>query len=270
MPFIPYHIKVFQTLSIPWHWHIIEGMAKLKYDTAWGLENGGQVPQEFHEDGLSVDGTTEYINSLLLQHKSSITVYRKPMGMLWEGKREMVNAPLCNDLGNCLLWQLDVDELWTKKSIEKVYKMFENNPDRWSAYFYCFYFLGLRKYIVSDGVKSTMPWDWLRVWRYVNGMKWGAHEPPILLNTHGEDVGKIRPFTREETLREKIGFQHFAYSTLESVLFKEAYYGYKGLVDQWKLLQAKSGRVVIGEGFPGVWPGTVVDDWDGPTGLDHG
>ena len=33
--------------------------------------------------------------------------------MFWDGKREMVNEPLFNINEECLLWQIDADELWT-------------------------------------------------------------------------------------------------------------------------------------------------------------
>jgi len=46
-----------------------------------------------------------------------ITVYRKPRDVFWDGKREMVNAPLANINEECLLWQVDADELWTVEQI---------------------------------------------------------------------------------------------------------------------------------------------------------
>lgn len=36
-PFIRYHIEVFKQLPFKWHWHIVEGVAALKHDTAWSL-----------------------------------------------------------------------------------------------------------------------------------------------------------------------------------------------------------------------------------------
>ena len=39
-PFIRYHLDSFNKLSFPWHWHIIEGLADLKHDTAWSVPLG--------------------------------------------------------------------------------------------------------------------------------------------------------------------------------------------------------------------------------------
>ena len=50
-PYIDYHIEVFKRLKVPWHWHIIEGVASLTHDTAWSLSQGGRVPTALHLDG---------------------------------------------------------------------------------------------------------------------------------------------------------------------------------------------------------------------------
>ncbi len=262
MPFIKYHVNIFQKLSIPWHWHVIEGVADLKYDTAWGVNNGAKIPKEFHNGGLSVDGTTEYLLQLFQCNRDDITIYRKPKGMFWDGKIEMVKAPIENIKESCLLWQVDCDELWTKKDIEKIYQMFKENPKKTSAYFYCYYFLGPKKYVVSENVKSTRADDWLRVWRYESGMGWKTHEPPVLMNGTNKDIGRENPFTRKETLKNKITFQHFAYATVESVLFKLIYYGYNSGMDYWKGLQEQTGKVEIKDQLPWIWSGTIVDDWN--------
>ncbi|NJN61436.1 MAG: hypothetical protein HC795_07835 [Coleofasciculaceae cyanobacterium RL_1_1] len=63
-PFIQYHIDVLEVLPFEWHWHIIEGVAELKGDTAWSLVSGGRVDAQSHNNGLSIDGTTDYIDRL--------------------------------------------------------------------------------------------------------------------------------------------------------------------------------------------------------------
>ena len=63
-PFIRHHIEVFKQLPFKWHWHIIEGVADLKHDTAWSVKLGGRISEQLHRDGLSNDGTAEYIDEL--------------------------------------------------------------------------------------------------------------------------------------------------------------------------------------------------------------
>lgn len=112
-PFIRHHIEVLRQLPFKWHWHIVEGVADLKHDTAWSLQFGGRITDEIHQNGLSNDGTTEYLDDIKEQYPENITIYRKPHGVFWDGKLEMVNAPLANIHQECLLWQVDADELWT-------------------------------------------------------------------------------------------------------------------------------------------------------------
>jgi len=43
--------------------------------------------------------------------------------------------------------------------------------------------------------------------------------------------------TRDQSKRHGLTFDHFAYATLKQVTYKEKFYGYEGLVEQWKALQ---------------------------------
>jgi len=262
-PFIRHHIEVFKQLPFNWHWHIVEGVADLKHDTAWSVQLGGRITEQLHDNGLSNDGTTEYIDELARQFPDNITVYRKPGGVFWEGKLEMVNAPLANIHNECLLWQVDADELWTAREIEKMCRQFIKNPQKTAAYFHCYYFVGPRKYVSSLNTWATYPQDWLRLWRFRAGMKWQAHEPPTLVDAGGQNVARINPFTRDETKLQNITFQHLAYVTESQVRFKEIYYGYKDAVAHWKKLQKTRGPVNPAAYLPWAKADAAVEDWPG-------
>lgn len=239
-PFIRYHLDILKQLPFPWHWHIVEGVAALKHDTAWSVALGGKVSSTLHRAGRSNDGTTEYLDEIA-QEDPRITLYRKPEGEFWDGKREMVNAPLSSIQTECLLWQIDVDELWTVQQIQSMHQMFINNPNKTAAYFWCDYFVGEQLVISSRNCYSQNPaQEWLRVWRYEPGMEWAAHEPPRLVkdfNDEEQNVAELAPFTHSETQRAGLVFQHFAYVTESQLQFKETYYGYTDAVTQWQSLQ---------------------------------
>ena len=241
-PFIDYHIKVFESLSVPWHWHIVEGVANLVHDTGWGVPNGATVPSEFHKDGLSVDGTSEYLDELEAAFPENISVYRKPKGQFWNGKLEMVNAPIQNIHEQSLLWQVDADEFWNKQQIEKMHLLFSEDETRTAAWFWCNYFVGPHLTISSRNCYAMNPQsEWLRVWRFKPKMFWTSHEPPALAIAGSEgrhdDVGRLYPFTHTDTERHGLVFDHFAYVTEEQIRFKESYYGYAGATESWKRLQ---------------------------------
>ncbi len=264
-PFIRYHIEQFKQLPITWHWHIIEGVADLKHDTAWCLQRGGQITDEIHRKGRSNDGTSEYLDELARLYPENITVYCKPEGVFWEGKREMVNAPLANIQEECLLWQVDVDELWTLEQICTARKMFVNNPDKTAAFYWCWYFVGENMVISTRNCYAQNPkQDWLRTWKYKPGMSWAANEPPILVkpqpDSQGRNVAAVNPFRHEETEKEGLVFQHFAYVTPDQLKFKEKYYGYQDAVSQWMALQNQTQfPVLLREYFSWVQDETRAD-----------
>jgi hypothetical protein len=244
-PFIRYHIEIFKQLLFPWHWHIIEGVADLKNDTAWSVKNGGRVIDDFHHRGRSNDGTSAYLDELAQLYPDSITIYRQPEGKFWDGKREMVNAPLGNISEPCLLWQIDADELWTAVQINRMRQMFIANPEKRAAFYWCWYFVGANLVVSTRNCYSQNPAsEWQRTWRYLPGLFWEAHEPPMLVETLSDgrlqDLAKTNVFTHEETAREGLIFQHFAYVKLEQAQFKEYYYGYPNAAWEWINLQLET------------------------------
>jgi FkbM family methyltransferase len=264
-PYIPYHIEIFKQLSCKWHWHVIEGVADLKYDTAWSVQLGGSISPDIHRNGLSKDGTTEYLDELVRLYPDNITIYRKPTGVFWDGKREMVNAPLGNIQTECLLWQIDVDELWTLEQLNTGRQLFINNPDKTAAYYWCWYFVGEKLLISTRNCYAQNPnQDWLRTWKFKPGSFWAAHEPPVLVepsnNGEHQNLAAINPFLHAETERAGLIFQHFAYATKEQLLFKEQYYGYKDAVSQWtKLQETTKFPVLLRDYFAWVSDGTQID-----------
>lgn len=260
-PFIRHHIDIFSQLPISWHWHIVEGVAELAHDTAWSLQNGGQITDELHAHGLSNDGTSSYLDELAMRFPDRVTLYRKPDETFWNGKLEMVKAPLQNISEECLLWQVDSDELWSKEAITALHGLFTLCPDKSAAYCYCDYFVGPHKFVTSLNTWATYPTDWLRVWRFAPGMNWAAHEPPILINQNDADVASLAPINRDKTIRSGITFQHFAYTVESQVRFKEIYYGYHDAVACWQRLQQTSGPVRAADYLPWALPDAVVDDW---------
>jgi glycosyltransferase involved in cell wall biosynthesis len=263
MPYVQYHINIFKQLKIEWHWHIIEGVADLNHDTGWSIQNGGKISDNFHRDGFSIDGTTEYLDDLKLLYPDNITIHRKPKDIFWDGKREMVNQPLLHINRECLLWQIDADELWTLKQVETVHQLFSANPAKMAAFYWCWYFVGEDKVISTRNCYAQNPQqEWLRTWRYTPGCMWIAHEPPQLYRPSGngewQDVASINSFTHDETENAGLVFQHFAYATKEQLAFKESYYGYSYAIESWeKLQETKKFPVLLSSYFD--WVGDLTE-----------
>lgn len=266
-PFIRYHLDVFRRLPFRWQWHVVEGVASLVHDTGWSAPAGGHVDAAAHRDGLSVDGTTAYLDEIAAAEPRRVAVYRKPDGDFWEGKREMASAPLPGIGEECLLWEVDADELWTAEQIESVHRLFSNERSRSAAYFWCHYIPAPGAVVSTRHNYAENPaYEWLRVWRYRPGDFWESHEPPILVRPTrfgNVDVARIRPFLHDETEAAGGLFQHFAYATEEQVRFKESYYGYRGAVTGWreltKAIDSSHGPLRLRDYLPWVEDDTLVD-----------
>jgi glycosyltransferase involved in cell wall biosynthesis len=267
-PFIRYHLDVFRELPFRWHWHVIEGAASLVHDTAWSVAAGGRLEDASHASGLSTDGTTGYLDAVAAADPDRVSIYRKPAGSLWDGKREMVSAPLANIREECLLWQVDADELWTADQIVAVRRLFVEQPDRTAAYYWCDYFAAPEAVLATRYNYAADPdLEWLRTWRFRPGDRWIAHEPPRLVRPRRLrviELAKKRPFRHDETEEAGAVFQHFAYATEEQVRFKETYYGHSGALEGWRRLEtavkAADGPVRLGDFFAWVEDDTLVDD----------
>lgn len=234
MPWIEKHLPVFQSLDIDWRWIIVEGTAAPTKDTSWVK---GIMPR------LSVDGTTEYINSIRDKRVKVIRARR------WENKTSMCNAALAEMRESGVLLQVDADEVWTKKAIQETCDMFASNPEYGAARFWCRYFLGKGIMATSIDGYGNRADEWIRAWRFKRGMKFLKHEPPTL-------SGCNEIASRGFTLYLGLTFDHYSWVDPEQVKRKCEYYGHPYSYEAWLLLQNNN-----------VWPVTDLQKilpWVGP------
>jgi hypothetical protein len=109
-----------------------------------------------------------------------------------------------------LLWQVDVDELWTVEQICTVRQMFTDYPEKTAAYYWCWFFVGENLAVSTRNCYSQHPQqEWLRTWRYKPGARWKRHSPPSLVEplADGEvrDIATLNPFLHEETEKTGLG-----------------------------------------------------------------
>ena len=253
LPYLRHHLEQFKRLDFEWHWHIVEGVAA-----------GGQVPPEFQADGLSIDGTSAFLDQLSADYRDRLTIYRKPLGRHWDGKLEMFGAPLNAIAEDCLLWEIDADELWTAEQFTRGRQLFLDGPDKTAALYWCWFFVGPNLITTTrQGYANNPQGEWLRTWRYRPGMRWFAGDAPVLAeplpNGQWRSIAQVNPILHAETEAAGLVFQHFAYVMENQVRFKESYYGYRGAVERWRALQAVTRfPVYLRDYFPWVQDATRV------------
>lgn len=239
MPFLPIQFATFQRLKCNWRWHICEGAAANTGSTKWCKP---QQPR------LSKDGSTAFINSI--RSHPRVRVYQQQW---WEGgKDQMCNEVLKWIKEPCWLMQVDVDEVWSPEQLDRLVSLF-NGPigeNHNCAQFYCRYFLGPNIITIGENSYGNRATEWLRFWKFHPGMKFLSHEPPVMqgINDTGEtNKGDPIPnemlLTRRETAALGLVFDHYAYVFPQQVMYKQAFYGYEGALEQWYRLQRNT-----------VWP----------------
>jgi hypothetical protein len=232
-PYIERHIPVFQSLNTRWTWSIREGAAANTHCTRWCRR---QRPR------LSEDGTHEYLKKISLW--GNVEYYGQSW---WDGKCQMFNDVVKHITEPCILMEIDADEMWTKEQLEKIVKLFEDNPSANHMRFFCRYFVGPDIITVGENCYGNNPGEWIRAWRFTPGMLYERHEPPVLGGNQGNYID------RDETRKRGLVFDHFAYAMEKHVEYKESFYGYKDAVKHWKRLQEnKNWPVKLKEYLPWV------------------
>jgi hypothetical protein len=225
MPWIEKHLPVFQALSIPWQWIVVEGASGNTADTAWCTK---QKPR------LSEDGTTGYLRTIKddsrYQGAHCINLIQKKS---WPNKVTMCNAALEKITEDCVLLQVDSDELWRTEQLETIVRLFAENPQLSSIMFPCRYFVGEELVLECRGnCYGNHDYEWLRAWRFNPSQRFASHEPPILT---GDDPK--RRMGKDDARKLGLTFDHMAYATEAQCAYKENFYAYRGLVNQWRGLQ---------------------------------
>ena len=237
MPFVRHHLPVFKGLTMHWHWHIFEGISRLPHRSAanpwWPI---GTIVPDMHRNGLSVDGTTEYLNEVA--NNPNVTVYRV---LDWESMylTDRFQQMLSRITEPTLVIALDIDEYWTTTQIETMERMFSKRPEKTAAWFRCRYFVGPKIMLPRRdyGPGGCLNQEWKRAWRYKPGYTYTQHDPPVVLDNNGADVFQTNPFLHDETESAGLVFNHYAYVTEAQVRFKERRYAFRGALEEWRRLQ---------------------------------
>ena len=249
MPFLPTQLSTFNRLSCGWRWYVIEGRAKNLHDTSWCAEM---------EPRLSTDGSHEWLLDVAGKHPN-VTHIHKPY---WNGKIEMFHAaveqihklrPDSHGPSSVVL-ECDSDELWTKPQLERIHDFFLNCPAYNAMQFKADYFLGPNLHVVSDQCYGNRGTEWLRAWRFHDRFAFIRHEAPEVVSSKG------KLFTRDQTERMGLVFEHYSYVYRSQLVEKQSFYGYKNCVQEWEALQRNTEWPIDASKFCSWIPaGCIVD-----------
>jgi hypothetical protein len=159
----------------------------------------------------------------------------------WSGKIEMIAAAL-EGVEDGVVMEIDADEVWTAQQMTAIHQELSTRNPGDAMQFACRLFVGPRKVVTTKVGFGSMPYEWFRAWRWGAGLAFVKHEPPQL-----NKPGVICP--RWQTEQAGLIFDHYAYETEAQARFKEIFYGYARLAENWRLLQKTSGNVRLCDFF---------------------
>lgn len=219
MLFLPHHYRIFKKLTIPWQWHIVEGLAAPENCTSWCA----WPSDKWHKNYLSADGTTEYLDEIVQDKR--IRVYR-PKDKYWHGKIQMVNAPLVASIPpHSVLHEMATDEFWSVQQLTEIYERFMTG-DVGEAWYHAICYAGPNVRYSGLVPPPGKTWQFNRTFHYA-GYPHITHEPISI-----PFDGKI--LTHEYTKDRNWILYHFHLVSQEQVDFKEEYHvKYQGEFKRW-------------------------------------
>lgn len=235
MPWVTFHYPEFRKLTLPWEWHVVDGLAKAEH---------GHMGGEYSDDG-----TAEYFRSI--EWDKRVTYWRE--GHLTD-MTEAMNKPMHLISEPTLLWKLDHDEVWDAGMIERTHKLFIDHPEKTAAFFWCRYLVGTDIEVTSKNTWGNRSGEWLRVWRVNPGMRWLSETSPVIEGL------EVDAFDQWDTDLLGLVFNHFAYVCPIQPESKEKRYGQASNFEGWKRLQRhRDFPTPLKPFFPWVDDETIVD-----------
>lgn len=265
-PFITYHLKIFKEANFYFQWHIIEGIAAGRANSKKPYSTD-KFDDSIMYQGISNDGTSIYINKLKEENPLEVFIHRTLYGQMWKDKITMLKV-LHQVEFPCVMIEIDVDEIWNTKQLEKIYELFTKpNNNKRCMYFHCHYFITpFHVTITPDLPTHQNLYEWIRAWKYNKGDIWTLHAPPHIHHlVSGSDkwidVFGYKCFRHFETENNGLVFTHYSYTEESVMKFKEQFYGRPGLVEKWKFVSSYKGPYPfeVSQYFSWLANGTYID-----------
>jgi hypothetical protein len=233
------HLGVYQNID---HWIFVQGASKSTFCTSWCKS----IPEEYHSNGNSIDGTIPFLENLSKLYPNKITVINT--AGFWDGKVSMFNEALKLVNEPCYLWEIDIDEYWTATQMSNAEKILDHlGADIGS--FNCDYLLS-DDIIVKGAWGEALGTGYRRLWKYKPHSRFIAHEPPVL-----ENASKmVSPYLMPR-------FKHLSYYYEEDVIFKSKWYGnHHNIYNGWR--DILSGVTKLPCEIKDLFRSTIPGDWN--------
>lgn len=182
--------------------------------------------------GHSLDGTLKILRQIKKEEDPEnklLIVTAEDEGHpdgFWPGeKHEQSQAYAKRATGN-YLWQVDIDEFYLEKDIDKIKSLLEKDPSITAISFRQVQFWGGFQYLVDSWLLRRGAHNFHRLFKWGAGYKYITHRPPTVLDEKGTDLRKIHWVKAEDTLRMGLNLHHYSFVFPKQVFEKAQYYKY--------------------------------------------
>ena len=240
------HNNYYQTMLDNFdYWVVVEGQALPNGSTSWCKP----LSEKYQINGRSIDGTHEFLSELASKNNKLVYI---PSNGPWNSKDQMVNVAINaikNITNKCFLWEVDIDEQWTKTQLEQAELELTISKAK-TGHFLCDYYVG-KEWLSLGGWGEGRIEPYRRLWNW-KGESFIKHEPPTL-DTPDQSISLLSP-----------RFTHYAYYFEKDVAFKNDYYGgHENVLEGYHKLEKSTNNeeplsVLFPNGMKHAWDNTKL------------
>jgi glycosyltransferase involved in cell wall biosynthesis len=176
-------------------------------------------------DGHSTDGTLQTIQDFIKNEDPENKVILITNDGVWEGEKDQMSRAYAQRATGDYLWQVDSDEFYMPKDIEKVGQLLQQDPSITAVSFKMLTFWGSIDYQVDSWYLRMGADIYHRLFKWGPGYQYVTHRPPTVIDEHGRNLREVN-WLDGNTLQKNEGVYLYHYSLLfpKQVLDKSRYY----------------------------------------------
>ena len=201
------------------------------------VEGGSKKAVGFVPEGHSTDDTLEALYEFKEKEDPEDKVKIIIKKAFWEEKDEQSQAYAEVATGD-YLWQVDIDEFYKHKDIEKVKNLLREHPEIDVISFRQITFWGWFDYWCDSIFLRDVFTDVTRIFKWKRNFRYITHRPPTVIDQNGIDLRKKEWISARDTAKLRIYMYHYSLLFPKQVREKCSYYskpggGFMNKADEW-------------------------------------
>ncbi|HNY64283.1 MAG TPA: glycosyltransferase family A protein [Deltaproteobacteria bacterium] len=196
-------------------------------------------------DGHSLDSTLETLRAFKETEdpEDKVTIVTAEMeghmDGFWPGEKDEQSRAYAKRATGSHLWQVDIDEFYRSRDMEKVLWILERNPTITAVSFHQITFWGGFDYLTDSWYLRQGAATYHRLFKWGPGYSYHTHRPPTVLDPSGRNLRDLVWLKPDDLARQGIMLYHYSLLFPKQVYEKARYYAlgpwgeYSAGIIQW-------------------------------------